>query len=86
VSGGPWLIVKPCGTEAAYRRHKRLGERPCPEDYAAAARAAVMRRAYRTADRRERLAHLAASDLLRELVGVIAAECKRAGYFGKTRG
>jgi hypothetical protein len=22
-------VVKPCGTPAAYRRHKRHGERPC---------------------------------------------------------
>jgi hypothetical protein len=26
----PWL-VKACGTEAAYRRHLRHGEKPCPQ-------------------------------------------------------
>lgn len=31
--------AKPCGTEAAYKRHLRHGEEPCPQDKAAAAQA-----------------------------------------------
>lgn len=27
--GMRWSDVKPCGTNAAYRRHKRHGEKPC---------------------------------------------------------
>lgn len=29
VRGGPPRKLKPCGTAAAYRRHKRAGETPC---------------------------------------------------------
>ena len=34
----PWR-PKPCGTSAAYRRHLRAGERPCPKCCAANAAA-----------------------------------------------
>ena len=34
----PWR-PKPCGTSAAYRRHLRAGERPCPKCCAANAQA-----------------------------------------------
>lgn len=37
--------LKPCGTVAAYRRHKRHGEDPCPECQAAERRRAADRRA-----------------------------------------
>jgi len=35
--------VRPCGTEAAYRRHLRHGEVPCSEDVAAMCAAAAAR-------------------------------------------
>ena len=46
MSRGPWdwAALRPCGTEAAYKRHKRRGETPCPQDYQAAARAAAERK------------------------------------------
>ena len=27
--GTRWAVTKPCGTEAAYRRHYRRGQKPC---------------------------------------------------------
>jgi hypothetical protein len=38
-----WFYLKPCGTEAAYRRHLRRGEQPCEACRAATAYAAMLR-------------------------------------------
>lgn len=39
MSAGPWLDPSPCGTEAAYRRHRRNGERADPSCLQAGRRA-----------------------------------------------
>ena len=64
--------VQPCGTEAAYRRHLRRGEQPCPADLEAAALKAAERRELRARPgyREERL-----DVLFRDLLDVIAGVC-----------
>jgi hypothetical protein len=37
------FLLQPCGTEAAYRRHRRAGEQPCPACLAAGTRARLRR-------------------------------------------
>lgn len=44
-----WWNLKPCGTRAAYYRHKRNGEEPCQADREACARDQRRRDAERTA-------------------------------------
>jgi len=63
--------LKPCGTPAAYKRHLRHREPPC-DDCTAANR--LSSRLRRTADAAARL-----DILFTELLGLIAAECRRAG-------
>ena len=43
--GGPWQphLLKPHGTEAAARRHRRDGEKPCPRCLTAEAQATYRR-------------------------------------------
>jgi hypothetical protein len=50
--GQRWATVKPCGTEAAYRRHLRHGEVPCEPCRLEANRVADAWRKNRTADLR----------------------------------
>jgi hypothetical protein len=45
VPGMRWRRVKPCGTEAAYKRHWRRGEVPCEPCRRAAVRADAARKA-----------------------------------------
>lgn len=45
--GRRWRNVKPCPSEAAYKRHIRHGEVPCEGDYAEVNRICAERRARR---------------------------------------
>lgn len=49
--------MQPCGTVAAYARHRYHGEEPCPEDYAAKAEQARRRRQARGAKPRRKPRH-----------------------------
>jgi hypothetical protein len=73
-TGQRWADVQPCGTEAAYNRHHRHGEPPCPADR----RAATLSRALRR-ERAERQAADTLGELFRQVLDLIAAECRRAG-------
>jgi len=74
--------TRPCGTKAAYRRHQRHGETPCTECRQAASRwHADYRRAQRKAAALRKADDADPLTLaFRELLDLISAECRRAGY------
>lgn len=74
-------ITVPCPSEAAYKRHIRHGEEPCAGDYAAARLAASERQARHARKvRGGKIREAVIGEAMRELLDLIAAECRRAGY------
>lgn len=72
--------VKPCGTEAAYRRHLRNAETPCPE----CKRAAAEKRATRRGTQKKETADKPMADLLKEAIfEILKTEEGKVDYLGE---
>lgn len=72
VPRGDWAALRPCGTTAAYRRHLRHGERPCPSCAAAVRRAWADRAPAANAERRDRYRQAREAGATRDEANVIS--------------